>query len=106
MKKSTWIIIAVVVVAVVIMAFIIISVSCYIGCNKKCNCHLEFLGLKICQTWNKCGQDNQLVGGCAGVQNIYWQECCDNWAAENNIVHAQCVGSWTVENNVCKWNCG
>ncbi len=47
----------------------------------------------------------QFVGGCAGVQNIYWNECCENWASENNIARPDCVGNWTVENNVCMWNC-
>jgi hypothetical protein len=49
--------------------------------------------------------DRPIVGGCGGVQNIHWQECCDNYAMENNISHAQCLGNWTVENNTCTWNC-
>lgn len=54
----------------------------------------------------KCGNyDEQIIGGCGGVYYPYWNECCDNWAAENDIVHAQCVGNWTVENNTCKWVC-
>ena len=46
-----------------------------------------------------------LIGGCAGVYYSYWNECCNNWAKENNIVHAQCVGNWTVEDNTCVWKC-
>lgn len=51
------------------------------------------------------GGEQPLVGGCAGVQNIYLNECCENWANENNIVKAQCIGNWTIENNKCTWIC-
>lgn len=50
-------------------------------------------------------EDGQVVGGCAGVQNIYWHECCENWARENGISHIMCAGNWTVENNQCTWRC-
>jgi len=52
-----------------------------------------------------CQDVNPLIGGCAGVHNIYWNECCENWAEENDIVKAACVGNWTVENNSCVWRC-
>lgn len=50
-------------------------------------------------------KEEQLVGGCAGVQANYTQECCDNWATENNIAHIECVGNWTILNNSCSWQC-
>jgi len=54
----------------------------------------------------RCGNsDEQIVGGCAGVYYIYWNECCENWAEENNVVHASCIGNWTVEDNTCVWIC-
>lgn len=62
----------------------------------------NFLKIKL---YHNIKEDNNLIGGCAGVQDIYWQECCNNWAVENNFVHAQCVGNWTVENNQCQWVC-
>ena len=47
-----------------------------------------------------------LVGGCAGVELDYRQECCDKWAEENEIVHAMCVGEWVIgKNNSCAWEC-
>tara|TARA_Y100000310_G_C20399123_1_gene676552 strand:- start:88 stop:357 length:270 start_codon:yes stop_codon:yes gene_type:complete len=51
------------------------------------------------------GEDEPVIGGCAGVHMNYWQECCENWALENDIVHIQCVGNWTVEEGVCGWVC-
>jgi len=80
MKKST-------IILIVILLLVIIAVGGYkIYLNK----HLEI---------------EYKVGGCAGVHMSYWQECCDNWAAENNIAKIQCVGNWTVENDQCKWVC-
>lgn len=71
-------------------------ISCYGVCLKQ-----------TCKTETIWPEKNQtIVGGCAGVQDIYRNECCDNWARENNIVHIMCAGSWTVENNTCVWKCG
>lgn len=50
-------------------------------------------------------EPEQLVGGCAGAQANYTQECCDNWATENNMFHTECVGNWTIINNSCSWQC-
>lgn len=47
----------------------------------------------------------ELIGGCAGVHMIYWEECCEKWAEENSIMKSQCIGNWTVEDNQCKWIC-
>ena len=49
--------------------------------------------------------DSQLIGGCAGVHMIYWNECCERVALEKGIVKPACVGNWTVEDNVCEWEC-
>ncbi len=55
---------------------------------------------------SNCFDNNQsLIGGCAGVQNIYLEECCNNWAAENGVVHVSCIGNWTIEENICSWVC-
>jgi len=70
-------------------------ISCYGVCLKQ-TCKTETI-------WP--GKNQTIVGGCAGVYYIYWQECCENWAKENGIVHIMCVGNWTVENNACKWEC-
>ena len=70
--------------------------SCYGICLKN-TCEKKVSTLQ--------DQIDQLFGGCAGVQDIYWNECCNNWAAENNISHIQCVGNWTIENNTCTWRC-
>ncbi len=92
MKKG-WII-GIFVMIVLIIGFILIYF--YSGCFSPYGCGGEINVIK----------NDTLVGGCAGVQNIYWNECCDSWARENNISHAACVGNWTIENNTCSWRCG
>jgi hypothetical protein len=57
-----------------------------------------------------CDEENPpLIGGCAGVQEIYQAECCENWASENNISHIMCAGKWQYnydkESPGCRWMC-
>ena len=49
--------------------------------------------------------DEQLIGGCAGVAFEYQQECCETWAHENGIVTPACVGEWIIIDNQCGWDC-
>lgn len=84
MKKST----------IIILILVLIIVAFLIG----------FLFSKFYVVYNN-PEDNNLIGGCAGVYYPYWGECCENWARENNISHIQCVGNWTIENNECAWKC-
>jgi len=101
MKKSTIVLIVVLAVIVVIAGYLIYC-KAHLGVECLLNCPNAYFNKTLQQC--VCGE-SPLVGGCAGVQNIYWGECCDNWANENGISRIQCVGNWTVEDNQCVWKC-
>ncbi len=96
MKKSTIILIVVLVLIALVFAGVFTSIE---TCNSF-RCEYRIFGILY-----KTVTNPQLIGGCGGVYYTYWNECCENWANENEIVHAQCVGNWSVENSVCKWDC-
>ncbi len=61
--------------------------------------------IEIIENENFSGDNSQLIGGCAGVHMLYWNECCGRVALEKGIVKPACVGKWVVEDNECKWEC-
>jgi len=90
MKKST-------IILIVVLVAIIILTGGYLAWKNGQS--------YVCKDINCSKNIGKLIGGCAGVQDIYWNECCENWAKENNIIHIMCAGNWTVENNTCVWKC-
>lgn len=111
MKTLIWVLIGVIL-GLAIAGILTYSNNCYNNENGinglGMTCETRIYGIKISEvvTMNN-NSNNQLVGGCAGVQEIYQAECCENWAEENDIVHAQCIGEWkfNYEDNRCGWEC-
>lgn len=82
---------------IIILVLVLIIASFLIG----------FLVSKFYVVYNN-PEDNNLIGGCAGVYYPYWGECCENWARENpdrNVPKITCEGNWTIESNECVWKC-
>lgn len=103
---KTWILILIgVIIGLAIAGALTYSNNCYDNGLGE-TCQKRVYGIIVSEQVN-IGDNNQLIGGCAGVSSEYQGECCENWAEENEIAHSSCSGRWEFDydENFCVWGC-